>query len=136
MKKNSFSAAVLVGLLCAACSASKPAASVPYQTPSAANQASATARGGERQQMLQELSTRLSLTPEQQPKVTAILQEQVAQLQQARANAGGDRQQMIGELRRVSGATDDKMKAVLTPEQYGQYQTYKQEQLRARRAQR
>ncbi|WBA44120.1 hypothetical protein [Hymenobacter canadensis] len=133
MKKTLSYPTFLLALLCVACSTTKPAATTTPAAASSAAQTRTSAGGGNRQEMLQELAAELKLTPEQQPQVTAILREQVGQLQAARDNAGGDRQQMMSELQRIGGATDAKMKAVLTAEQYGKYEVFKQERLRARR---
>lgn len=133
MKENPLFALLLLPLLCAAC-ATKPVATPPPATPAPpAAQARTLAGGGNRQEMLQALAATLQLTPEQQPQVAAILREQVAQLQAARDNAGGDRRQMLSELQRISGTTDGKLKAVLTAVQFGKYEAFKQERLRARR---
>jgi periplasmic protein CpxP/Spy len=80
---------------------------------------------------LAEMTKELSLTSEQQASVAAIWQEQVQQLQ-AQRSAGGteDRAARMQQLRALEESTDAKLKAVLTPEQFQQYQAKKQQRQR------
>jgi len=80
----------------------------------------------ERAKMMQ---TQLKLTDDQTAKVTTIYQAQTKQIDSLR-NAGGDR----SAFRPIMQATNDKIKAILTPEQATAWQKMMDEQ-RAQRQQ-
>ncbi len=65
------------------------------------------------------LSEQLKLTDEQKPKVKAIIQEQNKQMQAARDLPPEERRP---KMRSVREETDKKMKEILTPEQYKQFE--------------
>ena len=80
----------------------------------------------ERAKMMQ---TQLKLTDDQTAKITAIYQTQAKSIDSLR-NAGGDRT----AFRPIMQATNDKIKAILTPDQAAAWQKMMEEQ-RAQRQQ-
>ncbi|HEY8927686.1 MAG TPA: Spy/CpxP family protein refolding chaperone [Mucilaginibacter sp.] len=74
----------------------------------------------ERAKMMQ---TQLKLTDDQTVKITAIYQAQTKQIDSLR-NAGGDR----SAFRPIMQATNDKIKAILTPDQAAAWQKMMDEQ--------
>lgn len=87
-------------------------------------------RGG-RGNMLAEMSKELNLTADQQTKVAAIQQEQRQQMQSLRASGETTTQEArMQQMRTLEESTDAKLKGVLTPEQFQQYQAKKQERMR------
>ena len=73
-------------------------------------------KGPSVEQQMERMTTELSLTPEQQPKVKAVLEETSKKRQDM---APEDRQTKGRELREEQNT---KMKAILTPEQYTKYE--------------
>ena len=69
--------------------------------------------------MLQRLTTRLNLTPDEQAKVKPILENQIQQMMAMRSVAPQDRRAKMIALREE---TMTNMEAVLTPDQFVQYQ--------------
>jgi periplasmic protein CpxP/Spy len=68
------------------------------------------------EQMLEKMTTQLSLTDEQKPKVKAVLDETAKKMKDL---APEDRQTKGKEIR---SEQNTKLKAILTPEQYTKYQ--------------
>ena len=68
---------------------------------------------------LKDLTDKLTLTAEQQPKVKAILEERVKGLQAARALPAEDRQ---AQMKMLHEEIMKKMKAILTPDQFTKYE--------------
>jgi len=77
-----------------------------------------------------EMTKDLNLTADQQTRIAAIQQEQLQQMQAQRGTGGPeDRTARMQQMRAQEESTDAKLKGVLTPEQYQQYQTKKQERM-------
>jgi periplasmic protein CpxP/Spy len=75
-------------------------------------------------QQMERLTTGLTLTDEQKPKVKAVLEEQSKKMQALREETDQDtRRTKAQELRKE---TETKMKAILTPEQFTKYQEMNQ----------
>ena len=82
--------------------------------------AASYAQGGMRrspEERAKELQTQLKLTDDQTTKITAIYKEQATKMDSVR-NAGGD----FSAMRPLMQASNDKIKALLTPEQATAYQ--------------
>jgi Spy/CpxP family protein refolding chaperone len=77
------------------------------------------------------LSERLKLTDAQKPKVKAILEEQQKKAQELRADTGLSQDEMRTKRQALREDTNKKMKEVLTPDQYKQWE---ESQQRGRRA--
>jgi Spy/CpxP family protein refolding chaperone len=69
-----------------------------------------------------QMQTQLTLTDDQTAKVTAILQMQASKMDSVRTAANGDRDAMRSAMMPIMTATNDKIKAILTPEQAAAYQ--------------
>lgn len=86
--------------------------------------------------MTTQLTTALSLTPDQVTKVKEIQLAQAKKSDELRTQAQGDREAMREQMKTLNDATDVKLKAVLTPEQNTLYLDWKKkrdEEMRARR---
>ncbi|OYU56583.1 MAG: hypothetical protein CFE25_04955 [Chitinophagaceae bacterium BSSC1] len=75
----------------------------------------------------QQYKRKLSLTAEQEPKVSAILLDYSTKLVAARDSKGGKMKKMQ-ELKHLSDAKDNSMKTVLTEQQYTDYLKLMEEQ--------
>ncbi len=64
-----------------------------------------------------DLQTQLKLTDDQTAKVTAVYKEQAVKMDSVRTAANGDRDAMRSAMMPMRKATNDKVKAILTPEQ-------------------
>ena len=64
-----------------------------------------------------DLQTQLKLTDDQTTKVTAVYKEQATKMDSVRTAANGDREAMRSAMMPMRKATNDKIKAILTPEQ-------------------
>ena len=64
-----------------------------------------------------DLQTQLKLTDDQTAKVTAIYKEQAVKMDSVRTAANGDRDAMRSAMMPMRKATNDKVKAILTPDQ-------------------
>jgi hypothetical protein len=91
---------------------------------------------------LEQIKTRLALTPEQVEEVRPILQDEVKKLKALReTHSGGgrrDRRKLGRELKGIQGETDDQLKKVLSKEQMKELKKLRDEwrqQLRERAAQ-
>lgn len=72
------------------------------------------------------MKTELSITAEQEPKVYEINLKYAKQTESVRAQ-GGSRRSKFKDVKSIDDAKDEEMKAVLSSEQFAQYQTKKQE---------
>lgn len=80
----------------------------------------------------QRLTSQLTLTAEQQPKVRAIFLAQANEVDAARANrtpGNVDRDAMRQKLQEGRARYDEQLKAVLTPEQYTKYQAQREDRM-------
>jgi Spy/CpxP family protein refolding chaperone len=64
-----------------------------------------------------DLQTQLKLTDDQAAKITAIYKEQAVKMDSVRTAANGDRDAMRSAMMPMRKATNDKVKAILTPDQ-------------------
>jgi len=84
------------------------------------------------QARVEALSKQVNLTDEQKPKVTALFDEEIKQMQSLRAEANGDPAKRQEKLRALRQENDKKLKAILTPEQWEKWQEVRT-QFRGRR---
>ena len=117
MKKLSLIAALALGGLMA-CSTLVTAQDAPKDA----------TKGGKKgfsvEQRLEQMTTQLSLTDEQKPKVKAVLEDQQKKMQELRNETDQDaRRTKMQDLRKE---TDTKMKGILTEEQFKKYQEMSQ----------
>ena len=79
-----------------------------------------------------QMKKQLSLTAEQEPTVAAInlkyAQRMQSVLETGERNPNAARAQTMKQVREMTGSKDDELKAVLTNDQYKQYETFKDEQ--------
>jgi protein CpxP len=68
------------------------------------------------------IAQRLNLTEDQKPKVKAILDEQRQKMRELRQNQDLSREDRMAKMKSIREDTDTKLKAVLTPEQFHQWQ--------------
>lgn len=73
------------------------------------------------------LTDKLTLTADQQTKVKAILLDQNAQMDKARAEAGDDRQAMRTKMMAMMQENNTKINALLTDDQKKAYASYLEE---------
>lgn len=69
----------------------------------------------------------LNLTAKQKKQVDAIFKQQREQMDKEHKNGGNDREKGMADMRRRESETDTKLKAILTKEQYTQYQAKKRD---------
>ncbi|TGE13478.1 hypothetical protein [Hymenobacter elongatus] len=83
------------------------------------------------------MTDELSLQPDQQTKVRAILNGTVEKVNNARKANAGNQTALTTELKKINADSEGQLRAVLTPVQYKQYQAKKRQmraQMQARRA--
>jgi Spy/CpxP family protein refolding chaperone len=68
------------------------------------------------------IAQRLNLTDDQKPKVKAILDDQRQQMRDLWQNQNLSREDRMSQMKSISEATDAKLKAVLTADQFAQWQ--------------
>ena len=69
-----------------------------------------------------QMQTQLKLTDDQTAKITAILQVQAKKMDSVRTAANGDRDAMRSGMMPIRTASNDQIKAILTPDQATAYQ--------------
>jgi len=87
--------------------------------------------GGQRmspEDRAKELQTTLKLTDDQTGKITAILKVQATKMDSVRTAANGDRTAMRSAMGPIRTASNDQIKALLTPDQATAYQKMLDEQ--------
>jgi protein CpxP len=88
--------------------------------------------GGQRrtpEEQAKQLQTQLKLNDDQTTKITAILQAQTTKRDSVRTAANGDRQAMMQGMMPIMQDTNNKIKAVLTPDQATAYDKIVQERM-------
>ncbi len=88
--------------------------------------------GGQRrtpEEQAKQLQTQLKLTDDQTTKITAIFQAQATKRDSIRTAANGDRQAMMQGMMPIMQDTNNKIKAVLTPDQATAYDKIVQERM-------
>jgi len=78
---------------------------------------------------LEELSKQLNLTAEQKVKLLPILKADAPKIQAIKDNASLTKLQKLEQIRAVHQQSDPQVKAILTPEQYQQLQTIRQQEI-------
>jgi Spy/CpxP family protein refolding chaperone len=79
------------------------------------------------EEMAKGLQTQLKLTDDQTTKITAIYKDQATKMDSVRTAANGDRDAMRQAMMPMRKATNEKVKAVLTPEQATAFDKLQQE---------
>ncbi|MEN0053481.1 MAG: hypothetical protein AAGC65_07415 [Mucilaginibacter sp.] len=79
------------------------------------------------EEMAKGLQTQLKLTDDQTTKITAIYKDQATKMDSVRTAANGDRAAMREAMMPMRKATNEKVKAVLTPEQATAFDKWQQE---------
>ena len=82
------------------------------------------------EQQLEQMTTDLSLTDAQKPKVKAVLEDYAKKTQELYAS--GDRNQAREKAQPIRDERTKKMKEILTPEQFGKYEKAQEERSRSR----
>lgn len=72
---------------------------------------------------LHRLSEQLKLTDEQRPKVKTVLEERSKQLQALWGDSSLSQEERRSKMRSIEEETNQKMKGILTPEQFAKYQS-------------
>jgi Spy/CpxP family protein refolding chaperone len=78
------------------------------------------------EQQMERMTTQLSLTDEQKPKVEAVLKESAKKRQEIFSDSSIDRSQMREKMQPIMEEQNKKMKAILTDDQYKKYQEMNQ----------
>ena len=68
------------------------------------------------------MTTQLSLTDEQKPKVKAVLEDSAKKRKEITSDSSVDRQLMREKMQPIMKEQNKKMKAILTDDQYAKYQ--------------
>ena len=76
-------------------------------------------------QQVEQMTTELSLTDDQKPKVKAVLEESSKKMQELMS--GGNRTQAREKMQPIMEERTKKMKAILTAEQFGKYEKAQEE---------
>jgi periplasmic protein CpxP/Spy len=74
------------------------------------------------EQQMERLTTQLTLTDEQKPKVKAVLEETSKKMQEIFNDSSLDRTQMREKMQPIREEQTKKMKAILTDEQFKKYE--------------
>ena len=74
------------------------------------------------EQQLERMTTQLSLTDEQKPKVKTVLEDSAKKRKGIMSDSSIDREQMREKMRPIMEEQNKKMKAILTDDQYTKYQ--------------
>jgi len=79
------------------------------------------------EEMAKGLQTQLKLSDDQTTKITAIYKDQATKMDSVRTAANGDRDAMRQAMMPMRKATNEKVKALLTPEQVTAFDKLQQE---------
>jgi protein CpxP len=80
-------------------------------------------------QKLEKLSKQLKLTPEQKLQLLPVLKEEGPKVQAIKSNTSLTGAQKVEQLKAVHQETDPQVKAILSPEQYEQFQKIRQKEI-------
>jgi protein CpxP len=83
-------------------------------------------KGMTAEQRLEAMTTQLTLTDEQKPKVKAVLDDSSKAMQEIRNDTSLDQQARRDKMQPIMDKQNTAMKAILTPEQYTKYQEMNQ----------
>ncbi len=78
------------------------------------------------EQQMERMTTQLSLTDEQKPKVEAVLKESSKKRQEIFSDSSINRSQMREKMQPIMEEQNKKLKAILTDDQYKKYQEMQQ----------
>lgn len=78
---------------------------------------------------LQRMTTRLGLSEEQQRQIKPILVEEASQLRAVRDDPQLTRDERRAKMRQINGATFDKIRPLLTPEQQQKHDALREEMM-------
>jgi len=78
------------------------------------------------EQQLERMTTQLSLTDEQKPKVKTVLEETSKKMQEIRSDTSIDRSEMRTKMRPIMEEQNKKLKAILTEDQFKKYEEMQQ----------
>jgi len=68
------------------------------------------------------MTEQLNLTPEQQPKVKAVLEERAKKVTEVRSDSTIPRDQLRSKMQAIDDETTHKLQAILTPDQFKKYE--------------
>jgi hypothetical protein len=80
-------------------------------------------------QKLEKLSKQLKLTPEQKLQLLPVLKEEGPKVQSIKSDTSLTDAQKLEKLKAVHQETDPQVKAILSPDQYEQFQKIRQKEL-------
>ena len=78
------------------------------------------------EQQMERMTTQLNLTAEQKPKVEAVLKESSKKRQEIMNDSSIDRSQMREKMQPIMEKQNEKLKGILTEEQFKKYQEMQQ----------
>jgi len=96
---------------------------VAFRTPAAAQNPEAAKK-------LEALAKQLNLTPEQKAKLLPILEAEAPKLKVIKADTTLPPMQKLEKLRAIHQESDPKVKSILSANQYEQWQTIRQQEIR------
>jgi Spy/CpxP family protein refolding chaperone len=120
MKKLSLIAALALGGLLACCTLATAQDANKDATPK-------KKRGFSVEQQMERMTTELSLTDEQKPKVKAVLEDASKKRQEIFSDSSLDRQQQREKMQPIMEEQNKKMKEILTSDQYDKYEKMMQD---------
>lgn len=85
---------------------------------------------GAQKQKIQELAKQLNLTPRQKIKLMPILEAEAPKIQAIKGDTSLTGLQKLEKIRAIHQETDPQVQQILTPEQYQQLKTIRQDELR------
>jgi Spy/CpxP family protein refolding chaperone len=77
---------------------------------------------------MENLTTKLELTPDQQAKLKPIAEQEVGLLEQIRGISGLSQKEKLSRLQRIVMDSDKQMKPMLSPEQWQKLKTLRKDQ--------
>jgi len=90
----------------------------------------AAAQGSEAAKKLEALAKQLNLTPDQKVKLLPILEAEAPKLKAIKADTTMPPMQKLEKIRAIHQEADPKVKSILSPAQYEQWQTIRQQEIR------
>jgi Spy/CpxP family protein refolding chaperone len=82
------------------------------------------------EQQMEKLTTELSLTDEQKPKVKEVLEARNKKMQELFADTSTAQEDRRTKMREISADTEKKMKEILKPDQFEKYKTWVEQNMR------
>ena len=73
---------------------------------------------------MHQLTEALNLTPEQQPKVKAVLEERTKKTTEVRTDSTIPKDQLRSKMQAIQDEANHKLHAILTPEQFKKYEAW------------